>query len=59
MKKLAIIILSLGLVLMIAACGSPREVCHRCGDTISGDPVKAGGRTYCDYDCYMCEVFGF
>lgn len=32
------------------------QSCHNCGDPVGSDPVKAGGRTYCSYDCYMDEV---
>lgn len=32
-----------------------RETCHNCGKVITEDPLEAGGRTYCSYDCYMEE----
>ena len=56
MKKLLFLIVSLLVVsaLILSACSS--LTCHRCGDPVGSDPVKAGGRTYCSYDCYMNEV---
>ena len=41
--------------LILSSCSA--RVCHRCGDPVGSDPVKAGGRTYCSYDCYMDEAF--
>lgn len=46
------------LSLVLSACGSVGS-CHYCGKSIGSDPVKAAGRTYCSYDCYMNEaLFG-
>lgn len=47
------------LALMLTACGilpSRTVSCHRCGKDVGSDPVKAGGRTYCSYNCYMSEA---
>ena len=49
------VIASVLILLILSTCGS--LTCHRCGDSVGSDPVKAGGRTYCSYDCYMDEVF--
>ena len=56
MKKVLFLVVSMliAIALILSACGSP--TCHRCGDSVGNDPVKAGGRTYCSYDCYMDEV---
>ena len=56
MKKFLLLIVSIFIAsaLTLSACGS--LTCHNCGDPVGGDPVKAGGRTYCSYDCYMDEV---
>lgn len=59
MKKFLFLAVSVfvALALTLSACGS--LTCHRCGDPVGNDPVKAGGRTYCSYDCYMDEaLFG-
>lgn len=56
MKKLfSLILASMLLVFMLSACGA--QTCHYCGKTIEDDPVEAGGRYYCTYDHYMCELF--
>lgn len=59
MKKVLFLIISLVLLCAFtaSALSSCRaQSCHNCGDPVGSDPVKAGGRTYCSYDCYMDEV---
>lgn len=56
-----VLVLVIGLVLLCAFTASAlsscsAKSCHNCGDSVGSDPVKAGGRTYCSYDCYMDEV---
>lgn len=53
---LALIMLSLLVILLSACVPTRKSSCHNCGKSISGDPVEAGGRSYCSYDCYMNEV---
>lgn len=31
--------------------------CSKCGDTITGEAILVGERKYCDYDCYLSDVF--
>ena len=59
LKKL--LVLLIGVVLLCAFTSFALSSygvkgCHNCGDPVGSDPVKAGGRTYCSYDCYMDEV---
>lgn len=61
MKKhlLAVLGVLIALALSLSACGilsGGASLCHGCGKSVGNDPVKAGGRTYCSYDCYMSEV---
>ena len=61
MKKVVVLFLVVCTLIMsvsmLSACSS--GTCHNCGDPVGSDPVKAGGRTYCSYDCYMDEaLFG-
>ncbi len=59
MKKQILIIMTLVLTLMLCLSGCAKGTCHRCGDAITGDAVKAGGRSYCSYNCYWDEaIFG-
>ena len=57
MKKfiLAALVIALSFTLVLTGCGI--RSCHKCGDPVGNDPISAGGRTYCSYDCYMSEVF--
>ncbi len=60
MKKQISIIFAFILVLMFALSACAKKTCHRCGETIAGDSVESGGRTYCSYDCYWDEaIFGY
>ena len=54
---LAIVIVLLFVFVAFALSSYSTKNCHRCGDSVGSDPVKAAGRTYCSYDCYMDEVF--
>lgn len=61
MKKFATFIVCVIVLmsLLLSACGmglSSISRCHHCGDSVGDDPVKAGGRTYCSYNCYMSEA---
>ena len=60
-KKVLVLAIVIGLVILCAfvasalpSCGA--KSCHRCDEPVGSDPVEAGGRTYCSYDCYMNEV---
>jgi len=52
-KQICLILITILLVTM-TACGA--KTCHRCGVKIEGDPVEAGGRYYCSYECYWMEA---
>ena len=56
-KVVSMILITLMAAAMCVSCGT--KTCHYCGEQIAGDPLKKDGRYYCDYDCYMNEVFGF
>ncbi len=57
MKKCLFVVTSIfiTLAIMLSACSA--HICHKCGKSIEDDPVEAGGRTYCSYNCYMNELF--
>lgn len=44
------------LYLALLLCGCVVK-CHYCGHVIDGDPVEADGNNYCNYGCYLDEVF--
>lgn len=55
MKRIiSIMLIALTLAMLLCGCES---TCHYCGKSVNGDPLEAGGRTYCSYDCYLNEVF--
>lgn len=53
-KTFSVIILVIYMMVTMVACGA--KTCHYCGDPIEGDPVEAGGRVYCSFNCYMREM---
>ena len=55
-KRIRFFLLITLLTAFLCGCSA---TCHNCGETIKEDPVQAGGRDYCSYDCYMDEfLFG-
>ena len=55
MNKSAIIFVVIMLLVTILSACAPK--CSRCDDTIKDDPVKANGRTYCSYECYLNDFW--
>lgn len=53
-RFISVIITALYLTLLLCGCC---VTCHYCGHVIDGDPVEADGNNYCDYGCYLDEVF--
>ena len=55
MKRIiSIVLIAVTLTMLLCGCES---TCHYCGKSVNGDPLEAGGRTYCSYDCYLNEMF--
>lgn len=60
MKKCFFVVVGvfIALSLMLSACDMTlgQKTCHKCGKAVGNDPVEAGGRSYCSYNCYMTEA---
>lgn len=58
-RILAFFAVVLTLILLLSACSIhliQDRTCHKCGEPLGSDPIQAGGRNYCSYNCYMSEV---
>ena len=57
MKKHIFLFIITAIVLFtLTAC---HATCDKCGKSIEEKGIKANGRIYCDYSCYMNDFFGF
>lgn len=45
------------LCMLLALAGCKEKVCDHCGEPLEKNAIERAGKTYCDHNCYMQDLF--